>query len=73
MTLQKPRPVVSTLREAEAAGNTPDVDVNQQLLIELVGGDSLSHVPLPNVPPPDVPFPDVLLPEAHPDGSVGDE
>jgi hypothetical protein len=31
--LQNPRPAVPTLREAEVAGNTSDVDVNQQLLI----------------------------------------
>jgi len=60
---QKPRPVVATLREAEAASNTSDVDVDQQLLIESAGGDSL----------PDIPLPDVPLPEARPDGSVGEE
>jgi hypothetical protein len=74
---------VPTLREAEAAGNTSDVDVNQQLLIESAGGDSLSDVPLLVVPLPDVPLsdvplpvvplPDVPLPEVPPDGSVGKE
>jgi len=83
VTPQKPRPAVPTLREAEAAGNTSDVDVNQQLLIESAGGDSLSDVPLPDVPLPDVPLPDVPLPdvplpdvlllEVRPDGSVGEE
>jgi hypothetical protein len=83
VTPQKPRPAVPTLREAEAAGNTSDVDVNQQLLIEWAGGDSLSDVPLPDVPLPDVPLPDVPLPdvplpdvplpEVRPDGSVGEE
>jgi len=34
MAPQKPRPAVPTLREAEAAGNTSGVDVDQQLLIE---------------------------------------
>jgi len=63
VTPQKPRPAVPTQREAEAAGNTSDVDVDQQLLIESAGGDSL----------PDVPLPDVPLPEARPDGSVGEE
>jgi hypothetical protein len=63
VTPQKPRPAAPTLREAEAAGNTSDVDVDQQLLIESAGGDSL----------PDVPLPDVPLPEARPDGSVGEE
>jgi hypothetical protein len=60
---QKPRPAVPTQREAEAAGHTSDVDVDQQLLIESAGGDSL----------PDVPHPDVPLPKARPDGSVGEE
>jgi hypothetical protein len=71
------------LQEAEAARNTLDVDVNQQLLIESAGGDSLSDVPLPDVPLldvplpdvslPDVPLPDVPLPEVRLDGSVGEE
>jgi hypothetical protein len=50
-----------------AAGNTSDVDVDvdldQQLLIESAGGDSL----------PDVSLPDFPLPEASLDGSVGEE
>ena len=63
VTPQKPRPAVPTLREAEAAANTSNVDVHvdQQLLIESTGGNSL----------PDVPLPDVLLPEARLDGLVG--
>jgi hypothetical protein len=83
VTPQKPRPAAPTLREAEAARNTSDVDVEQQLLGESAGGDSLLDVPLPDVPPPDVPLPDVPLPdvplpdvplpEARPDGSVGEE
>ena len=60
---QRPRPAVPTLREAEAAGNTSDVDVDQHLLIESAGGDGL----------PDVPLPDVPLAEAHLNGSVGEE
>jgi len=73
VTLQKPRPAAPTLREAEAAGNTLDVDVDLQLLGESAGGDSLPAVPLPDVllldvPLPDVPLPDVPLPEARPDG-----
>jgi hypothetical protein len=87
VTPQKPRPAAPTLREAEAAGNTSDVDVEQQLLGYSAGGDSLSDVPLPGVPLPDVPLPDVPLPdvplpdvplpdghlpEARPDGSVGE-
>jgi hypothetical protein len=73
VTPQKPRPAVPSLHEAEAAGNSLDVDVNQQLLIKTAGGDSLSDVPLPDVPLPDVPLPDVPLPEVRPDGSVGEE
>jgi len=63
MTPQKPRPAVPTQREAEAAGNTLDVDVDQKLLSESAGGDSL----------PDVPLPNVSFLEARPDGSVGEE
>jgi len=75
LTPEKPRPVVPTLPETEAGRNTRDVDVDQQLLIELAGGNSLPDVPLPDVPLPDVtlpdvPFPDVRLTEALPDGSV---
>jgi hypothetical protein len=73
VTPQKPRPAVPTWREAEAAGKTADVDVNQQPVIEWAGGDSLSDVPLPDVSLPDVPLPDVPLPEVRPDGSVGKE
>ena len=73
MTPQEPRPAGPTLREAEAAGNIADVDVEQQLLCESAGGDShpnirlldvpLPDVPLPDVPLPDVPLRDVLLPD----------
>jgi len=73
VTPQKPRPAAPTLREAEAAGNTSDVDVDQQQHGELAGGDSLPNVPLPDVPLPDVPLPNDHLLEAHPDGSVGEE
>ena len=45
-----------------------DVNVDQQLLSESAGGDSL-----PNVPLPDVPLPNVRLSEAHPDISVCEE
>jgi len=58
VTPEKSRPAVPTLQEAEAAGNTSDVDVDQQLLIQSAGGDSL---------------PDVPLHEARPAGSVGKE
>ena len=88
MTRQKPRRAEPTLREAEADGNTSDVDVEQQLLGKSAGGDnfpdvllpdvpfpavSLRDVPLPDVPLPDVPLPHVPLPESSPDGSVGKE
>jgi len=83
VTPQKPRPAAPTLREAEAARNTLDVDVEQQLPGESAGGDSLPDVPLPDVPLPHVPVPDVSLPdvplpdvpvlEARPDGLVGEE
>jgi hypothetical protein len=63
VTPQKPHTAVPTQREAEPAGNTLDVDVDQQLLIESPGVDSR----------PDVPLPDVPLPEACLDGSVGEE
>jgi len=46
--------------------------VDQQLLIESAGGNSLPDVPLPDVPLPDVPLPDAPLPEARPHGSVGE-
>jgi hypothetical protein len=75
---QKPRPVVPTLRDAEVAVNTLDVDVDQKLRIEWAGGTSIPDVPLPGLPLPDVPLPNVPLPnvplpEAHPDGSFGEE
>jgi len=80
---QKPRPAAPTLREAEAAGNPSDVDVEQQLLGESAGGNSLPDgslpdvplpdVLLPNVPLPDVPLPDIPLPDARLDVSVGEE
>jgi hypothetical protein len=73
VTPQKPHPAVPTLRQAEAARNTSDVDVNQQQLIESAGGNSLSNVPLPNVHLPDVLLPNILHPEARPDTSVGEE
>ena len=63
VTPQKPRPVAPTLPEAEAAGNTSDVDVDQQLPGESAGGDSLPDVPLPDVPLPHVHLPDVPLPD----------
>jgi len=50
-----PRPAVPTLREAEAAGNTSDVVVDQQQL-----GESACGVSLPDVLLPDAPLPEVL-------------
>jgi hypothetical protein len=62
MTPQKPHPAVPTLREAEAAGNTSDVDVHQQLLIDTAGGNSLSDVPLPDTRPDDLVGKEVTCP-----------
>jgi len=70
---EKPPAAVQTFWEAEAAGNTADVDVDWHQLIHSVLGDSLPGVPLPDVPPPDVPLTHVPRPEAHPDRSVGYE
>jgi hypothetical protein len=71
------------LREVDAAGNISNVNVRQQLLGEVAGGDRLSEVRLPDVPLPavhlpdvpllDVPLLDVALPEARLDGLVGEE
>jgi len=63
VTPQNPRPAAPTLREAEAAGNTSDVDVEQQLPGESAGGDGLPDGPLPDVPLPDGSLPDVPLPD----------
>jgi hypothetical protein len=63
VTPRKPRPAVPTLRQADPAGNTSYVDVDQQLLIESAGGDSL----------PDLPLPDVPLPEERQDCLGGEE
>jgi len=54
----KPCPAAPTRRGAEAAGDTSDVDVDQQLLGESAGGDSLPIFPLPHVALPNVPFPE---------------
>jgi len=71
--MQKPRPAVPTLRDAEAAENTSNVNVDQQLLCKLAGGDGLPNVPLPNVPLPNVILPNAPHLEACPDGSVRKE
>jgi hypothetical protein len=76
LTAQKPHPRVPSQRGGEAAGNGLDVDVDQQLLIESAGGDSLPDIPLPDIslpddPLPNDPLPNVPLSEALPDGSVG--
>jgi len=78
VTPQNHRPAVPTLREAGAAGNTSDEDVDQQLLAGLAGGHSLAdvplhHVPLPDVPLPNVPLHDIPLPGAHLDGLVSEK
>jgi hypothetical protein len=53
----KPHPAAQTLREAEAAGNISNVDVENQPLRALAGGDSLPDGHLPDVLLPDVPLP----------------
>jgi hypothetical protein len=63
---------VTTLQAAEVAGNTSNVDVDQQQLIESTGGDSLPDVPLPDVPLHNVPLPDLSRTVQHPDGSPGE-
>jgi len=63
VTSQHPHPAVPNLREAEAAGITPDRDEDQQLLGRSGGGDSL----------PDVLLPDVPLTKVSPDGWVCEE
>jgi len=65
---ETPCTAVPNLRIAQGAGNTSDVDVDQQLLTEWAGGDSLHNVHLPKIPPADI-----TLLEAQPDGSVGEE
>jgi len=44
---------VPTLQEAEAARNTSNVDLDQQRLDKVSGGDSLPDVPLPEGPHPE--------------------
>jgi len=63
VTPQKRRPAVASLSDAESAGNTSDVDVDQVLHGELAGGDSL----------PDIHLPDAPLPEACADCWEGQE
>jgi len=58
---------MSTLREAEPAGNTSDVEVDQQLRCESAGGESL-----PDVPQPDLPLPVAPLRDPHLEGSVSE-
>jgi len=64
---------VPTLREAETAGNTYDVDVDQQWLIIWARGNSLPDDPLPGVPLHNIPLPNGPLLQGLPDGSVGEE
>jgi hypothetical protein len=73
MTLQQPRQELPMLRAADAAGNTSNVDVEQHLLRQSAGRDSLPAVPFQDVPLLDIPLPDVALPEKFPATSAGDE
>jgi hypothetical protein len=68
VTVQKSRPALPSLREAQAARNSTDVDVKQHLLDGSAGGNSVSNVPLLDIPLPDVHLPEVLL-----DDPVGKE
>ena len=61
VTPRNPRPVDPTLREAEAAGNSSDMDLDKQLLRESAGGDSLTDVPFPDITLRDFPHHEVLL------------
>ena len=70
VTAQKPCPSAPTLRDTEAAGNTSDVNVDQQLLGESACVDSLPDISCADVPLLDFPPHDVPLPEARPDHSV---
>ena len=70
---QTTTPGAPTRREAEAAGYISDADGDQQLLIQIAGGDSLPNDSLPDVPLPNVPLPHALLREVHRDGLVGKE
>jgi hypothetical protein len=48
--LQNSLPALPTLGEAEAAGNTYGVNVDEQLVGESAGDEWLSDVHLPNIP-----------------------
>jgi len=52
VTPEKPRPAVPTLREAEAAGNTSDVDVDQQLRRRIGRWRQSPPCPSPRCPSP---------------------
>jgi hypothetical protein len=78
---QIPHLVALNLLKSEAARNTSNVDVEQQLLSTMSVGDNLSNVTLaevllravffPVVSLPNVPLPDVSLTEMDPDGLGG--
>jgi len=63
VTLQNHLLAVPTVREAEAARNTSEVHVDQQMLSKSATGDRLPHVSLPDAP----------LAEERLQGSVGKE
>jgi len=73
VTPLEPRPASLTLPEADAAGNTSVANVDQLVLGQLAGGDSLTNVPLPDVPLPNIPHPVGPLPEVRLVVSVGEE
>jgi len=73
LTSQKPQMAVPILWQAKAAGDTTEVDVDQQLLGEPAGGGSLPDVHLCNVPLPNAKLADLAPSEPRPDSSVGKE
>jgi len=66
--MQKPCLAALTVRDAEAAGNTSDVDVYQRQVGGSACSYSLSYAPLPDVPLSNMPHR-----EAHPDALVGEK
>ena len=66
VTPQKPHPAMTTRRDANAAGNTSDIDMELEILCESAGGNNFNNSPLTDVSLPDVPLPNVALPNVAP-------
>jgi hypothetical protein len=64
---------VLSCQDTEAAKNTSNVDVDQQVLGKSAGGEGLPYIPLPDTPLPNILLPNVPLPEARRDCLVGKE